>query len=106
MNERISVMPKVLFTITYGIKPQMRERYLGLIQDLRNQVRNVGGKQYSVFETKGKKNHFTEMFWTQSLEEYEALEDNQDETTQELVRKLEECVEDGGMKYTTLIELE
>ena len=40
------------------------------------------------------------------MEEYEALEDNQDETTQELVRNLEECVEKGGMRYSTLIELE
>jgi len=99
-------MPKVLFSISYGIRPEMREEYLRLIRGLKSQMRDVGGKNYSVFETKGKKNQFMEVFLSETLEEYEALEDNQDETTQELVRQLENCVEDGGMKYSTLIELE
>lgn len=99
-------MPKVLFSISYGIRPEMRAEYLGLVHELKSRMRDVGGKNYSVFETKGKKNQFMEVFLTETLEEYEALEDNQDETTQELVRQLEKCVEDGGMKYSTLIELE
>jgi len=99
-------MPRVMFTISYQIKPEMREQYLGLVRRMKTQMRDVAGKTYSVYETKGKGNHFTEVFVTATMEEYEALEDNQDETTQELVRKLEECVDTGGMRYSTLIELE
>jgi len=69
-------------------------------------MRDEAGKTYSVYETKGKRNHFTEVFVTATMEEYEALEDNQDETTQELVRELEECVDSRGMRYSTLIELD
>jgi hypothetical protein len=57
-----------------------------------------------VFEVKGKKNQFTEVFITNSIEEFDALEDNQDEKTEALVSRLEEFVDDEGMKYSTLIE--
>ena len=44
------------------------------------------------------------MIITNSVEEYDALEDNQDEKTQELLSRIQECVDDKGMKYTTLVE--
>jgi len=99
-------MPRVMFTISYGIKPELREQYLALMKEMRNHLTTVAAKNYSVFEVKGKKNQFSEVFITNSLEEYDALEDNQDEQTQELVSKLESFVDDGGMKYSTLIEVE
>jgi quinol monooxygenase YgiN len=99
-------MPRVLFTISYEIKADMRDRYLELVDNLKHRVRNEGGKNYTVYETKGKKNHFTEVFISETLEEYESLEDNQDEATQELVRQLEQCVTKSGMRYSTLIEVE
>ena len=98
-------MPKVMFTISYGVKPEVREQYLTLIKEMKDHLVGVGGKNYSVYEMKGKKNQFSEVFQTGSLEEFDALEDNQDEKTQELVRKLEAFVDDGGMKYSTLVEL-
>jgi hypothetical protein len=57
-----------------------------------------------VFETRGKKNHFTEVFITNSVEEYDTLEDNQDEKTEALIGKLDEFIDDNGMKYSTLLE--
>ncbi len=97
-------MPKVLFTISYGIKPELREKYLGLAREMKEHFTNVSKKNYTVCEVKGKKNQFTEVFVTNSLEEYDALEDNQDEKTESLVRRLGECVDENGMRYTTLIE--
>jgi hypothetical protein len=64
----------------------------------------VGKKNYSVFETRGKKNHFTEVFITNSVEEYDTLEDNQDEKTEALIGKLDEFIDENGMKYSTLLE--
>lgn len=98
-------MPRVMFSISYAIKTEHRDRYLGLIRDMQQYLVSAGKKNYSVFEAKGKKNHFTEVFLTENMEEFDALEDNQDERTQELVRKIEECVDKGGMKYSTLVEL-
>lgn len=98
-------MPKVLFTISYGVKPDLRDRYLEFARDMRTYFTGVGKKNYTVYELKGKKNQFAEVFVTQSLEEYDALEDNQDEKTEELVSRLQEFVDDDGMKYTTYIEI-
>jgi L-rhamnose mutarotase len=98
-------MSKVMFTITYSIHPEKREEYLKLIAEMKDHLINVGKKNYSVYEVKGKKNQFTEMFVTDTMEEFDALEDNQDEKTHELVSKLEEYVANGGMRYTTLVEV-
>ncbi len=97
-------MPRVMFTISYGVKPEMREQYLALARQIKEHLTTVAKKDYSVFEMKGKKNQFTEVFITKSIEEYDALEDDQDETTESLVRKLEEMIDDEGMKYGTIIE--
>jgi L-rhamnose mutarotase len=99
-------MPRVMFTISYSIKPELRDQYLTLVKEMKEHVTSVGRKNYSVFETKGKKNQFTEVFMTNSVEEFDALEDNQDEKTERLVSSLEEFVDDGGMKYATMVELE
>ena len=97
-------MPRVMFTISYGIKPELREEYIGLTKEMKEHFTNVGRKNYSVFEAKGKRNQFTEVFITNSVEEFDALEDNQDEKTEALVGRLEEFVDDEGMKYSTLVE--
>lgn len=98
-------MSRVMFSISYAIRAEHRDRYLALVRDMKQHLLSAGKKNYSVFEAKGKKNHFTEIFLTDSMEEFDALEDNQDERTQELVSKIEECVDKGGMKYSTLVEL-
>ena len=94
-----------MFTISYSIKPEQRANYLTLIAEVKSHLINVGKKNYSVFEVKGRKNHFTEVYVFNSEEEFEALDDNQDERTQDLLSKLEVCTDDDGMKYTTAVEL-
>jgi L-rhamnose mutarotase len=98
-------MSRVMFTISYGIKPDRRENYLQLIRELKEHFATLGRKNYSVFEAKGKKNHFTEVFLTDSIEEFDALEDNHDEKTQQLIQQLEESVDISGMKYSTMVEV-
>ncbi|MEK7249300.1 MAG: hypothetical protein AAB209_02650 [Bacteroidota bacterium] len=98
-------MPRVMFTISYGIKPEQRENYLSLISEIKNHMVNVGKKNYSVFEVMGKKNQFAEVYFFNSEEEFDALDDNQDEQTQELLSKLEGVIDDGGMKYTSTVEV-
>lgn len=98
-------MARVMFTISYGIKPEQRSNYLALIAETKSHLVNVGNKNYSVFEVKRKKNQFTEVYVFTSEEEFDALDDNQDEHTQELLSKLEACVDDDRMKYTTNVEI-
>jgi antibiotic biosynthesis monooxygenase (ABM) superfamily enzyme len=98
-------MSKILFTISYEINPEKREEYLQLAQEIKQHFVGTKGKNYTIYEQKGKKNSFTEIFLCNSMEEYETLEDDQDETTEELVNRLEGFLVNGKMKYTTLIEL-
>ena len=97
-------MPRVMFTITYGIKPEQRDAYLDLAGKMKAHFTTVAKKNYAVYEAKGKKNLFTEVFITGSVEEFDALEDNLDDTTDALVGRLEEFIDEAGMKYNTVIE--
>ena len=97
-------MPRVLFMISYTIKPDQRNNYLTLITEIKSHVVNVGKNNYTVFEAKGKKNQFTELYIFNSEVEFDALDDSQDPHTQELLGRLEPFV-DGTMKYTTALEV-
>jgi L-rhamnose mutarotase len=93
-----------MFTISYAIKPENRDQYLTLIREMKHHLTMVGKHNYSVFEAKARKNHFTELFVTNSMEEFDSLEDNLDEKAQELISTLEGFVDDSGMKYNTVVE--
>jgi hypothetical protein len=99
-------MPKVLLQISYDIDPGKREAYLALVKEMKAHFCQTRKKNYTVFEQKGKKNSFTEEFLCASLEEYDALEDDLDEKSEELVNRLEVILKDGKAKYTTLSEIE
>jgi hypothetical protein len=98
-------MAKVIFTISYEVNAQKRDEFLALSQAMKAHVAKTNGKEYSIFEQKGKKNSFSEVFVFNSLDDYNQLDD-QDEQMNELVQKLEGLLVDGKMKYTTLIEVE
>lgn len=98
-------MAKVLFIISYDIKSDKKDEYLQLISKMKQHFQNIQGEDYNVYEQKGKKNFFSEVFTCKSLQEFDELEDNQDEMTQQFIAKLESMVE-GKMCYQTLVELE
>ena len=99
-------MARVIFTISYEINPEKREGYLDLSKTMKEHLAGTKGKNYTVYEQKGKKNSFSEVFICNSMEEFDQLEDDQDETTQELVNRLEGLLVNGKMKYTTLVEID
>jgi len=99
-------MPRVMFSISYTVDEEKHDAYLGHIRTLREHLRSTGKSSYTVYNAKGKKNLFTEVFATESLEEYDALEDNQDEKTLDLLQEIEECKVKGTTRYSTLLELE
>lgn len=98
-------MPKVTLQISYEVAPEARETYLSLAKEMRTQFVDVRKKDYSVYEVRGKKNSFVEEFVCKSMEEFDALEDDLDEKSEELVNRLESLVKEGKAKYTTLIEI-
>jgi len=98
-------MGKVIFTISYDVQPGKREEYLALSQEMKRHFLASNHKEYAIYEQKGKKNSFSEVFVFSSLEEYDQLED-ESETMTALVSRLESLLTDGKMKYNTLIELD
>ena len=99
-------MPKVLLQISYDIDPEKRDQYLALMKELKAHFSVVRKKNYSVFEQKGKKNSFVEEFVCGSLEEYDALDNDLDEKSEDLVSRLESFLKEGKAKYTTLTEVD
>ena len=99
-------MPKVLLQISYDIDPEKREQYVALVKEMKDHFRLARKKDYAVYEQKGKKNSFVEQFTSNSLQEFDALEDDLDEKSEDLVNRLEVLKKDGTSKYTTLSEFE
>jgi hypothetical protein len=98
-------MARVLFTISYSVKPEQRDAYLEHVTRLRDHLRNEVKKNYSFYEAKGKKGQFMEVFVSESMEEFDALEDNLAAETEAMIAKVEEFVDDRGMKYSTMVEV-
>ena len=98
-------MGKVMFTISYEINPEKRDEFLALTGRMKLHLAQKNGKEYSIYEHKGKKNSFSEVFVFKNMEEYDQLED-QDEQMGQFIQELETLMVNGKMKYTTLVELE
>ncbi len=97
-------MAKVLFSIQYEIKPEKLDDYSTVIRELKLQLKSQEIESYSVYEVKGKKNHFQEIYTFSSEEAYEQFDDDQNERINLLINKLNEMTVDNSTKYTTLIE--
>ncbi len=98
-------MGKVIFTISYSINPDHRDEYIALTQEMKEHVAQRNKASYSIFEQKGKKNSFSEVFIFNSMAEYDQLEDQDDQTTA-YMNRLEQLLANGKMKYATLVEVE
>jgi L-rhamnose mutarotase len=98
-------MSKILFTISYELKSEKKEDYLGVIKELKNLLKAEGLENYSIYEIKGKPNHFQEIYSFSSQEAFEAFDDNQNERINILINKLSEMTVDNSTKYTTLLEV-
>ncbi|MBM4160549.1 MAG: hypothetical protein FJ217_05550 [Ignavibacteria bacterium] len=99
-------MAKVILQISYDVDPEKRAEYLELVKEMTTRFREIRRKNYTVFEQKGKKNSFVEQFICNSMEEYDALEDDLDEKSEELVNRLEAYLKNGKAKYVTLLEVD
>ena len=97
-------MAKVIFTISYEVHEAARASYLSLSEEMKQYFQNVQKKNYSAYETKGKRNYFSEVFMCESEEEYDALEDTMDDEWQQLNNRVQEYVLDGKVQYAVLVE--
>jgi hypothetical protein len=98
-------MSKVIFTIEYEIPAEKKADYITVIKELKSLLTTEGLENYSVYETKGKNHHFQEQYTFNSVEAFEAFDDDQNERINILINKLNDMTVEGSTKYTTLYEL-
>ena len=98
-------MAKVIFNIQYELKPDKKEEYISVIKELKSLLKAEGLESYSVYEVKGKGNHFQEIYTFTSDEAYEAFDDNENERINILINKLSDLTVENSTKYTTMYEL-
>jgi hypothetical protein len=97
-------MGKVIFTVSYDIIPEKREDYLALSREMKATLGQKIRGTYSVFEQKGKKNSFSEVFIFETSADYDQLED-QDEQTAAYMNRLQGLLVNGKMRYSTIVEI-
>ncbi len=98
-------MGKVLFSIQYEVKQGKKDEYLGVVRELKNLLKADGLESYSVYDIKGKPNHYHELYTFSSEEAFEAFDDDPNERVNILINKLSELTVDNSTKYTTLYEV-
>jgi hypothetical protein len=98
-------MAKVVLSMQYEIQDEKRNDYLGTIQQLKTHFASNPFVQYSVYEQKGKKNSFVEMFVAETEEAFKQFEESDDEVADALANTLSDYFKDGKAKYLTCIEV-
>ncbi len=97
-------MAKVIFSIQYEINGEKRNDYLSTAKELKTLLKADGLESYSIFEVKGKKNHFHEVYLFATEEAYENFDDNQNERINILITKISEMTVDSSTRYITMHE--
>ncbi|HBB24749.1 MAG TPA: hypothetical protein DCZ59_00630 [Bacteroidetes bacterium] len=67
-------MSKVLFSVSYSIPDGKRSEYLAAVASVRDFYAS-SDVQFSLYETKGKHNHFQEVYVYPNADAYEASDD-------------------------------
>jgi hypothetical protein len=97
-------MAKVVLTMQYEVADENRQEYLAAVERLKTHYAANQHVTYSVFEQKGKRNAFAEMFVAQSEEAFKQYEESEDEAADTLAQKIAEFSKGGKAKYATLVE--
>jgi len=95
-------MSKVIFNVQYEVDNSKVEEFQSIINELKILLNAEGLEDYSVYEVKGKSNHFQEQYTFTTEEAFEAFDDNTDERINILVNKLNDLTVDHSVKYITL----
>ncbi|PJA98118.1 MAG: hypothetical protein CO128_08985 [Ignavibacteriales bacterium CG_4_9_14_3_um_filter_30_11] len=98
-------MSRVKLMISYEIEPSKREEYLTLIRELKILLNFDSLEDYSVYEVKGKPNHFEEIYTYKSVEAFENSDDEENERINILINKLSTLTNGHSTKYSTLFEV-
>lgn len=94
---------QVIFIVSYKVKPEAKKDYLKTVNLLRNKMQEIG-KNYEIYENKNKDTYY-EIYFCETFEEYDSLDENLPENIQFLIDSLRHYI-DGEISYQTLYQLE
>ncbi|HRE42147.1 MAG TPA: hypothetical protein PLG90_12535 [Ignavibacteria bacterium] len=97
-------MSKVIFEVNYHIKPEKRNEYFGIIEEIKK-LNSSTGIDYSVYENKKNSNNFSEIYVCNSEEEFDTLEDKQGDAILDLNDKINSLLSDAKVSYSTKYEI-
>ena len=98
-------MGRVKFIISYEIDSSKKEEYLTVIRELKILLNFDSLEDYSVYEVRGKPNHFEEIYTYKSEEAFENSDDEENERINILINKLSTLTNGNSTKYSTLFEV-
>ncbi|MES2764282.1 MAG: hypothetical protein V4642_00305 [Bacteroidota bacterium] len=97
-------MARVLFTITYTVSENQKKYYQELITQVKGKFASNPDVQYSVFEVRGKRNTYQEVFIYPSKEVFDASDEIAEKVhATELVEQIHALTE--NVQYTTAFEV-
>jgi hypothetical protein len=82
------MLQSILVTISYSVKPEKLDEYLSLMEGLVGGINGQEGIQFSVYAVDGEKNTYVEVYSCDTIEAYDALEDNLDEPSRESIARI------------------
>jgi hypothetical protein len=82
------MLQAILVTIAYSVKPEKLNEYLSLMSGLVGRINGQAGIQFSLYAVDGQKNSYVEVYSCDTMEAYDALEDNLDESSREAIAKI------------------
>ncbi|MCH8325866.1 MAG: hypothetical protein IIB83_04800 [Bacteroidetes bacterium] len=98
-------MGRVKLIISYKIDSSKKEEYLTVIRELKILLNFDSLEDYSVYEVRGKQNHFEEIYTYKSEEAFENSDDDENERINILINKLSTLTNGNSTKYSTLFEV-
>jgi quinol monooxygenase YgiN len=98
-------MSKVILTVGYEIHHEKRDDYISLMNKLKEVITSKNNCSYSIYETIGRKNKFSEVYIFNSKEDYDNFDDQQ-EAIEEIVNQINnEFVKEGKISSTQMLEV-
>jgi len=82
-------MGKVIFSISYEVIPEKRSEYLELMSKIRDQIKEMTGQEYTVYEDAERPNLMNEVFYLESSTDFEKVKDFQKEWEIELLDRID-----------------
>jgi len=85
-------MGRIIFSISYHINPEKRDEYLELMKQVRNEIKEFSGQEYTVYEDARTPHLMSEVFYLENEKELEKVKEFQKEKSIESLDKIEQFI--------------